>query len=325
MGGSFFLIMLVSFALTALFGLLLLPWLKRLKARQTERVDGPKSHLKKTGTPTMGGIMFLASFGGVSAFLIPRYRAIIPILIATLGFGLVGFIDDYIKVVMKRSMGLRAYQKLILEIIVSVGFLFYISHFTEISFDMMVPFSALWSADGADAYLHLGVFSVPFLVIVILGTVNGSNFTDGLDGLLGSVTLVITCFIAVASSKIGLQITPAAAAMAGSLFGFLIYNWNPAKVFMGDTGSLALGGFVVSSMIMMKMPLYIIFVGFIYLAEVISVIIQVLYFKITKGKRFFRMAPIHHHFELGGWSEIRVVWTFVAVTAVMCLITRGLM
>ncbi|SKB67133.1 Phospho-N-acetylmuramoyl-pentapeptide-transferase [Lachnospiraceae bacterium] len=318
---NFLIIMFFAFVLTALSGLVILPWLKRLKASQTEREDGPASHLQKTGTPTMGGVMFLLVFLVISVLLSFKYRQAIPVAISTIGFGLVGFADDYIKVVMKRSLGLTPIQKMIGQAAVAAALLYYIANFTSVSFEMMVPFSALFSADANPVFLNLGIFTVPFLFVVILGTVNGSNFTDGLDGLLSSVTIVICIFIALASVRLGLTINYSAAAMMGCLFGFLIYNWHPAKVFMGDTGSLALGGFVAACMILMKMPIFIIFVAFIYLIEVISVIIQVLYFKATHGKRFFRMAPIHHHFELGGWTEVKVVGAFAALTAFLCLIS----
>ncbi|MCR4746306.1 MAG: phospho-N-acetylmuramoyl-pentapeptide-transferase [Lachnospiraceae bacterium] len=310
----------VSFVLSAVCGIFVLPALKRLKASQTEREEGPASHKVKSGTPTMGGIIFLIAFIIVAGVASTRYRMIIPIIISTVLFGAIGFIDDYIKVVMKRNLGLRAWQKMALQIVASAILLFYVYNFTEVKMDMLVPFSALFSADAEDMYVNFGFLTIPFLFIVIIGSVNGSNFTDGLDGLLSSVTLVISLFLAAVSMKLGVQITPAAGAMAGALIGFLLYNWHPAKVFMGDTGSLALGGFVAAAMLMLKMPLLLVFVAFIYLAEVLSVIIQVLYFKATGGKRFFRMAPIHHHFELGGWNEVQVVRAFTIVTLILCVI-----
>ncbi len=318
---EFLLSLLAAFIISWGSGFFILPWLRKLKAQQVVRNEGPESHKVKTGTPTMGGIMILLAFVLVAGFMSIKYKVLIPIIISTVGFGLVGFIDDYIKVVMKRNLGLRAWQKMGLQILVTAVLLYYISAFTEVSFDMMVPFSAFFSANAEDMYINMGVMTIPFLFIVIVGTVNGSNFTDGLDGLLSSVTLVISIFLAFVAMKLGVLITPVAGAMAGALIGFLIYNWHPAKVFMGDTGSLALGGFVAAAMLMLKMPILLIFVAFIYLAEVISVIIQVLYFKATGGKRFFRMAPIHHHFELGGWSEVKVVRTFALVTLVLCVVT----
>ncbi len=310
-----------GFALSALSGIFVLPALRRLKASQTEREEGPASHKVKSGTPTMGGIMFLLSFVIIGIAFSFRFRMIIPIVISTVLFGLIGFIDDYIKVVMKRNLGLRAWQKMALQIIATGAVLYYVYRFTAVKFDMLVPFSALFSANAEDLYWNFGFFTIPLLFIVVIGTVNGSNFTDGLDGLLSSVTLVICFFLAAVSIKQGVQITPAAGAMAGALIGFLLYNWHPAKVFMGDTGSLALGGFVAASMLMLKMPLLLVFVAFIYLAEVVSVIIQVFYFKATGGKRFFRMAPIHHHFELGGWNEIQVVRAFTVTTLILCVVT----
>ncbi len=313
-----------AFALTVVAGYFLLPALKKLKARQVEREEGPESHKKKTGTPTMGGIMFLLVFALLTIPEAGKYRASIPVIIGTLGFGAVGFIDDYIKVVMKRNLGLRAWQKLLLQMLVSFAVIWSVSAFTEVGFDMLIPFSSLITPDGSGIYLNAGIFTVPFLIFIFLGTTNGSNFTDGLDGLLSSVTLVIALFIAHFASSLAINITMASAVMSGGLLGFLVYNRHPAKVFMGDTGSLALGGFAASSMIMLKMPLFLIFMGIIYFAEVLSVIIQVLYFKATKGKRFFRMAPIHHHFELMGWSEEKVVLVFTLVTFAGCLLTKVL-
>ncbi|MCR4591122.1 MAG: phospho-N-acetylmuramoyl-pentapeptide-transferase [Lachnospiraceae bacterium] len=312
---------LIAFVLTFFAGKIILPVLERLKARQVEREEGPESHKKKTGTPTMGGIMFLLVFAVMTLAEAGTYKAAIPVIIGTLGFGAVGFIDDYIKVVMKRNLGLRAWQKLLLQIAVSLVTIWSISTFTEVGFDMLIPFSSLVTPDGAGIYFNAGIFTIPFLVFIFLGTTNGSNFTDGLDGLLSSVTLVIAVFIALISSSLAINITMSAAVMVGVLLGFLVYNHHPAKVFMGDTGSLALGGFAATCMILMKMPLFLIFMGIIYFAEVLSVIIQVLYFKATKGKRFFKMAPIHHHFELCGWSEGKVVAVFSLVTAAGCLLT----
>lgn len=317
---EFFVPLITSFVLAAVLGAVILPFLKKLKASQTEREDGPASHLSKTGTPTMGGIIFLISWILICCFYIPSHKGVVPVMIATAGFAAVGFVDDFIKVVLKRSMGLKAWQKLALQIVVSALVIFYIRTQTNISFDMRVPFSSLFTAGATAVTFSLGWFAIPAEFIVLCGTVNGSNFTDGLDGLATLVTMIIAGFLAAASAKTGSSITPAAAAMIGALGGFLLYNRHPAKVFMGDTGSLALGGFVASSAIMMNMPIYIIIVAFVYLAEVCSVVIQVLYFKATHGKRFFRMAPIHHHFELGGCSEVRVVLMFSALTAILCII-----
>ncbi len=316
---------IAAFVISALSGLMVLPFLRKLRASQTERDDGPASHLSKTGTPTMGGFIFLIGFTVVAAFYSITNRAIIPVIIATLGFGFVGFLDDYIKVVKKRSLGLRAWQKIVLQLFFTALLLWYIKTFTSLSFDMAVPFSAMFSPDGNSVYVNFGFFTIPFLVLVTLGTVNGANLTDGLDGLLASVTVAVALFVVAASIKLGILITPAGGAMAGALIGFLLYNWHPAKVFMGDTGSLALGGFVVASMLMMKMSIFIVIVCFVYFAEALSDIIQVAYFKATHGKRFFRMAPLHHHFELGGWSEVRVVRVFVLVTILLGVLSFAIL
>ena len=318
---QFVISIVASFAITALSGIFILPFLRRLKASQTEREDGPESHLKKTGTPTMGGFMFILGFTVMSVIFAVKNLLIIPIIISTLAFGLVGFADDYIKVVKKRSLGLTPAQKMALQIVAAGILIGYMAFCTEVTFDMALPFSALFSPDGQDIYVNFGILTIPFLFVVIIGTVNGANFTDGIDGLLSSVSVVIAVFIAAVSFKVGSGIAPAAGAMTGALLGFLLYNWHPARVFMGDTGSLAIGGFVASSLLCLKLSIVTVLVAFIYLAEVLSVIIQVSYFKATHGKRIFRMAPIHHHFELGGWSEVRVVRNFTLLTFVLCLIT----
>jgi phospho-N-acetylmuramoyl-pentapeptide-transferase len=238
---------------------------------------------------------------------------IIPVLFLTLGFGLIGFLDDYLKVVLKRSDGLLPWQKMALQIVVTAVFAFYLVNYSNVSLTMKIPF---WSGH----YLNLGWFAVPVLFFAVIGTVNGVNFTDGLDGLASSVTLIVAVFFTVVSLGMNSGVEPITCAVVGSLMGFLLFNVYPAKVFMGDTGSLALGGFVAGVAYAMQMPLFIILVGLIYLIEVLSVMIQVSYFKATHGKRIFKMAPIHHHFELCGWSETRVVAVFSVVTAIMCLI-----
>ncbi len=304
---------ILSFTISVLLSPVVIPYLKKLKVGQTERDDGPKSHLKKSGTPTMGGLIILASILITSFFYIEDYPKIIPILFLTLGFGLIGFLDDYIKVVLKRSMGLRAWQKMLLQVIVTGIFAYYLVNHTDVNLAMRIPFSNGY-------YLNLGNLTIPALFFIVISTVNGTNFTDGLDGLATSVTVLVATFFTVVAIGINSGIEPITCAVAGGLMGFLLFNVYPARVFMGDTGSLALGGFVASSAYMMQMPLFIVIVGFIYAAEVLSVVIQVVYFKATKGKRFFKMAPIHHHFELCGWSETRVVAVFSIVTAVLCLV-----
>lgn len=308
-----FIPVLISFALCVIMGPVIIPILRRLKMGQTEREDGVKSHLKKAGTPTMGGVIILLSIVITSVFYIKDYPKILPILFVTLGFGLIGFLDDYLKVVMRRSDGLYPKQKMALQIVVTAIFAFYILKFTDVSLAMLLPFSG-------GKYLNIGWLAVPVMFIAVIGTVNGVNFTDGLDGLASSVTVLVAAFFTVVAIGTKSGISPITCAVVGALLGFLLFNVYPASVFMGDTGSLALGGFVASTAYMLQMPIFIIIVGLVYLVEVVSVIIQVTYFKKTGGKRFFKMAPIHHHFELCGWSETKVVAVFSIITAILCLI-----
>ena len=303
---------IVSFAISALLGPIVIPFLRRLKVGQTERKE-LESHLKKNGTPTMGGLMILASIIITSVFYVKDYPKIVPILFMTVGFGVIGFLDDYLKVVLKRSDGLLPWQKFLLQVVLTAIFVFYIVKYTDISLTMRIPF---WSGH----FLNIGWLAVPVLFFAVIGTVNGVNFTDGLDGLASSVTLIVAVFFTVVSIGMKSGIEPITGAVVGGLMGFLLFNVYPAKVFMGDTGSLALGGFVAGTAYVMQMPLFILIVGLIYLIEVLSVIIQVTYFKATHGKRIFKMAPIHHHFELCGWSETRVVAVFSVITAVMCMV-----
>lgn len=303
---------IIAFAISALLGPVVIPFLRKLKVGQTERKE-LESHLKKNGTPTMGGIMILASIIITSLFYVKDYPKVIPILFMTVGFGVIGFLDDYLKVVLRRSDGLLAWQKMILQIIVTGVFAVYMVKYSGVALTMLIPFSG-------GKYLDLGWLAIPVLFFAVVGTVNGTNFTDGLDGLASSVTIMVATFFSVVAIGTNAGIAPITCAVVGALLGFLLFNVYPASVFMGDTGSLALGGFVVSTAYMMQMPLFILIVGLIYLVEVLSVIIQVTYFKKTGGKRIFRMAPIHHHFELGGWSETRVVAVFSITTAILCLI-----
>ena len=307
---------LISFALSLLMGPVVIPFLRKLKMGQTERVEGVQSHLKKAGTPTMGGVIILGSVLLTSVFYIKEYPKIIPVLFVTLGFRLIGFLDDYLKVVMKRSDGLFPKQKMALQIVVTAVFAYYLVKVTNVPMTLLIPFSS-------GKYLDIGWLSIPLLFVVVIGTVNGVNFTDGLDGLASSVTVLVATFFTVVAVGTRSGIEPVTCAVVGALLGFLLFNVYPASVFMGDTGSLALGGFVASTAYMLQMPLFIVIVGLIYLIEVLSVMIQVIYFKKTGGKRIFKMAPIHHHFELCGWSETRVVAVFAVATAILCLI--GLM
>ena len=308
---------IIAFAVSAILCPVVIPFLHKLKFGQQVREDGPQAHLKKQGTPTMGGLVFLTAVVITSLLYIREYPRIIPVLFMTVGFGVIGFLDDYIKIVMKRSEGLNPVQKLIGQFIITGIFVYYLVCSGEVGTSMLVPFTGGFEHG---IYLDLGFLFIPFVFFVVLGTDNCVNFTDGLDGLCTSVTILVATFLTIISIGENSGISPITGAVVGSLLGFLLFNVYPAKVFMGDTGSLALGGFVASSAFMMQIPLFIPIIGLIYLVEVLSVIMQVSYFKATHGKRIFRMAPIHHHFELGGWSETRVVAVFSIVTALLCLV-----
>ena len=310
--------LLISFVISAAAGPKIIGILRRLKAGQTVRDDGPQTHLKKNGTPTMGGIIFLLGVVVTCLFYVKDYPKIIPVLFMTVGFGIVGFLDDYIKVVLKRSEGLTPGQKMAGQLVVTAVFAYYMVKYSEAGLTMLVPF-------GPGLTIDLGWLSIPLLFFVVIGTVNGTNFTDGLDGLASSVTVIVAVFFSVVALGTGTGIAPVTLAVAGGLLGFLLFNVYPASVFMGDTGSLALGGFVASVAYMLNMPLFLLLVGLIYMVEVLSVIIQVTYFKATHGKRFFKMAPIHHHFEKCGWSETRVVTVFSIIEAFCCLIALAAM
>lgn len=308
---------MIAFAISAVLGPIVIPFLRRLKVGQTERKE-LASHLKKNGTPTMGGLMILASIIITSLFYVKDYPKIVPILFMMVGFGIIGFLDDYLKVVLRRSDGLLPWQKMLLQLVVTTVFAVYMWKYSGISLSMLIPFSG-------GKYLDIGFWAIPLMYLAVIGTVNGVNFTDGVDGLVSSVTIMVATFFSVVAIGNNAGIEPITCAVAGALLGFLLFNVHPASVFMGDTGSLALGGFVAATAYMMQMPLFILLVGLIYLVEVISVMLQVSYFKYTKkktgeGKRIFRMTPIHHHFELGGWSETKVVAVFAITTALLCMI-----
>ncbi|MCC8013579.1 MAG: phospho-N-acetylmuramoyl-pentapeptide-transferase, partial [Eubacterium sp.] len=290
-----------------------IPLLRRLKFGQNVRDDGPETHLVKAGTPTMGGIMILLSLLLSSLFFIKGNSDGIIVLFMTLGYGIIGFIDDYIKVVKKRSLGLRAWQKIVLQLVVTGIFIYYIYNYTDIGTAVYVPFMKGFEID-------LGVLFIPFVIFAVLGTVNAVNLTDGLDGLASGVTVLVTLFFMFAALKLSSGVLPIAGAAAGSLLGFLLFNSYPAKVFMGDTGSLALGGFLAAVAVLFKMPLFLIVVGIIYVLEALSVILQVGYFKLTHGKRIFKMAPLHHHFEKCGWNETKVVAVFYIITSIAVLV-----
>lgn len=308
---------LLAFAVSAVLGPFVIPFLRRLKVGQTERKE-LESHLKKNGTPTMGGIMIIAAIVVTSLFYVKDYPKIVPILFMMIGFGVIGFLDDYLKVVLRRSDGLLPWQKMLLQIVVTTIFAVYMVQYSDVALTMLIPFSG-------GKYLNIGWAAIPLMYLAVIGTVNGVNFTDGVDGLVSSVTIMVATFFSVVAIGTNAGIEPITCAVAGALLGFLLFNVYPASIFMGDTGSLALGGFVAATAYMLQMPLFILIVGLIYLAEVISVMLQVSYFKYTKkktgtGKRIFRMTPIHHHFELGGWSETRVVAVFSIVTALLCMV-----
>jgi phospho-N-acetylmuramoyl-pentapeptide-transferase len=291
----------VSFVLAVLFGPLFIPLLRRLKFGQQVRTDGPESHLKKTGTPTMGGIIILVAL--TLSFLKfadngPEYWAL---LTACLGFGLVGFLDDYIKIVFKRSLGLTAKQKLFGQLLFSAIFCYFLYRMDH---------STIVGVPGTDWSIDLGWSYYLLVVIMFLGSTNAVNFTDGLDGLLsGTSALAFGAFAVIALEATQPQAAVFSAAVVGAVLGFLVYNAHPAKIFMGDTGSLGLGGGIAAVAILTKTELLLIVIGGVFVLEMLSVIIQVASFK-TRGKRVFKMSPIHHHFELSGWSEWRVVTTF---------------
>lgn len=316
---------IISFILTLALGVAIIPMLRRFKLGQNIRDDGPKSHLSKAGTPTMGGIIFIIPIVLVSLALSTRsYDYVIAAVLSTLGFGLIGFVDDFINIYKKRSLGLRAYQKLLGQIIISVLFAFFA--YRSGGSSIYIPFTNMeW---------NLGYFYIPIIAFIMVGTTNSVNLTDGLDGLASGVTLIvattmsiIAAFAAYVMQEDGLtyladnykNLAIFSAAMTGACLGFLRFNAHPAKVFMGDTGSMALGGGVVGVMILLRMPLLLPIIGGIYMAESLSVILQVISFK-SRGKRIFRMSPLHHHFELGGMPETRVVAMFMIATALLCLI-----
>ncbi|MBG9734084.1 phospho-N-acetylmuramoyl-pentapeptide-transferase [Paenibacillus alvei] len=291
----------VSFLLAVILGPLTIPLLRRLKFGQQVRDDGPKAHLKKAGTPTMGGAIILLAFALSFLKFSVMDTDFYVLLIATLGFGLIGFLDDYIKIIFKRSLGLTAKQKLIGQLVCSgliCVLLWQSGHSTVIS----IP--------GTSFGLDFGWFYYPFIVLMMLAVSNAVNFTDGLDGLLaGTSAIAFSAFAVIAMQASEISAAVSAAAMVGAVLGFLVFNAHPAKVFMGDTGSLGIGGAIAAVAILTKTELLIIIIGGVFVIEMLSVIIQVVSFK-TRGKRVFKMSPIHHHFELCGWSEWRVVITF---------------
>lgn len=314
---------IIGFIITLILGPLIIPFLKRLKVGQTVRDDGPQSHLSKSGTPTIGGIIIIASVLITSLTSGIINQDLLVALAAMTGFGLIGFLDDFIKVVLKRSMGLRAWQKFALQVIIAVLLAVYQSSVSVVGTKVIIPFiqgSLTIGKFTIPQYLDLGVYYTPFIAFVMVATVNGVNLTDGLDGLAAGVTLIIAATFSLLAAKWGYtSLAIFAAALTGACLGFLKFNSHPAKVFMGDTGSLALGGAIATIAILMNVSLIIPIVGGIYFAETLSVILQVASFKLT-GKRIFKMAPLHHHFELKGWPETKVVLVFWLTTVVLCFI-----
>ena len=307
---------LVACALTAGVGYLLLPVLRALKAGQSIREVGPTWHNSKAGTPMMGGLMFIIGTAVCLLFSIPSMKDFSVFYVLGLGlcFGLVGFLDDFCKAKFKRNLGLTSLQKALLQMAVSALYLYLLYKQGTLVSSIYIPFV------DVSLEVHLLVY-IFFAMFVIVGCVNAVNLTDGVDGLCGSVTVPVMVFFAAAAVAMGkwdLALLPAI--LVGGLIAYLFYNWHPAKVFMGDTGSLFLGGIVCGLAFALNMPLILVLVGFVYLMETVSVILQVGYFKLTHGKRLFKMSPIHHHFEMCGWKEVKICLIFTAVSAAMCLL-----
>lgn len=303
----------IAFLLTVVATPLIIPVLRRIKAGQSIREDGPQSHMVKSGTPTMGGVAIIS---GVLITCLTSGRIteeLLVILGAFLAFGILGFLDDFVKVSMKRNLGLTAKQKLFLQIIFAVILAAYQAFTSDFGTEIDIPFF--------DKTMDLGIWYIPFIAFVVVAMVNAVNLTDGLDGLASGVTMIVAFFFGIIGSLYG---SPTVAlfcsAIAGACFGFLMFNKHPAKVFMGDTGSLALGGGIAAAAIMMNSVLILPFVGGVYVAEALSVVLQVVSYK-TRKKRIFKMAPLHHHFELSGWKETKVVAVFWFVTFILCAIS----
>ena len=312
--------LLLSFVLTAILGKIIIPILKKLKVGQSEREDGPRSHLRKQGTPTMGGIMMIISiivFTAIACILNPEKEFLVPILavaLASIGFGIIGFIDDFKKVVLKNTDGLSPKLKMLGLLIISTAYTIFLIKYVGLGTDIVIPF--------INYNLTLPIwFYIPFTIVVMLGATNAVNLTDGVDGLAGSVSAIMITAISIISIKLSnIGISVLGSIIVGSICGFLIYNFHKAKVMMGDTGSLLLGGVISSMMIYLKNPLLLVIIAIIPVIETLSVIMQVAYFRFT-GKRLFRMSPLHHHFELSGWRENKVVGVFSLITLIASIIS----
>lgn len=313
--------LLLSFAITVILGFIIVPILRKLKVGQIERDDGPESHLKKQGTPTMGGIIIMLGIVIVTIAAYIYYRTVdielaknlLPILGLTIGFGVIGFIDDFKKLVLKNTKGLKPSLKMLGLLIISVAYIMYLIKGLNLGTETYIPI--------LKEYITIPIYAyIPFSILVILATTNAVNLTDGIDGLSSSVcTIIITCLTIIATTLGIKEIVIFGAIVIGAVLGFLMFNIHPAKVFMGDTGSLFLGGVISGIALYLKIPLILILIALIPVIETISVIIQVTYFKKT-GKRVFKMAPIHHHLELSGWRENQVVMLFSVITLVVCVI-----
>ena len=315
-------LLIITFIVTIILGIIIIPILRKLKVGQMERGEGPQSHLKKQGTPTMGGIMIIIAMvivtvGACIYFTLNNQidvaHKILPVLLLTLGFGLIGFIDDFKKLVLKNTEGLKPSYKMLGLLIISVAYVAYLIYGLKIGTETYIP---IWKQ-----YIDIPIYLyIPFAIIVILGTTNAVNLTDGIDGLASSVSAIILTCLTVIGIMIGRpEISVFGSIVIGAVLGFLMFNLHPAKVFMGDTGSLLLGGVISAIALYLKMPLLLLLVALIPVLETLSVIIQVAYFKKT-GKRVFKMTPIHHHFELSGWTENKVVIVFSLVTLLVCII-----
>lgn len=305
-------VVLISFVTTVIFGNYLIPQLKKKHIGQNIREEGPKSHYDKAGTPTMGGIIMILSTIILSILFVPKTINFVILLLSTLGFGLIGFIDDFRKLVMKRSLGLTARQKIILQVLLSfVLILLSYVYLNEESMNLKIPFIS--------HTINLGLLSFPLLMFIIIGTVNAVNLTDGLDGLASSVSIPV--FITLIFISQGLSEQLFSSIVVGSILGFLVYNSHPASVFMGDTGSMALGGALASLCLTSGLSIFLIILGGVYMMETLSVIIQVISYRYRNKKRVFLMSPIHHHFELKGHKESKIVTNFAIISTILSLIT----
>ena len=315
-------ILLITFAISVICGIITIPILKKLKIGQIERDDGPASHLKKQGTPTMGGIIMIvaiiiATVGACIFFSVTNnqelIKRLIPLLIITIAFGMIGFIDDFKKLVLKNTDGLKPKYKMLGLLIIAVIYVLFLVYGFNLGTDTYIPIFKI--------YINIPVFLyIPLAVLVILSTTNAINLTDGVDGLASSVScLIITCLTVIGISNQMYEVSIFGSIVIGATLGFLIFNLHPAKVFMGDTGSLMLGGVISSIALYLKMPLLLVVIAIIPVLEALSDIIQVMYYKKT-GKRVFKMAPLHHHFELSGWKENKVVIVFSITTLIVCMI-----